>query len=214
MNFANLPWLLNEVYMLSKNKGRLEISKTGNKDLSTPDFLISYRKLSDNLRDESYKVINKLAGDNGIILHMCSALFSCQENARADIALKFISDLKSYDLQYRYKKMPSSNTSFTSKLFSFGRNQDDVHDVLVYISNTLWKDEGFRSKLPTQGLKYYILKPEIDAQDIVEKMYNGYILEHEYEEFSSFAVFDVSCFGNMGVFKKNISLEEIKQLLE
>ena len=199
--------------MLSKNKGRLEISKTGNRDLGTPDFLVSYRKMSDNLRDESYKVINKLVGNNGIILHMCSALFSCQENVRSDIAIKFISDLKSYDLHYRYKKMPSSNTSFTSKLFSFGRNQDDVHDVLVYIPNSLWQDEGFRRILPSQGLKYYILKDEIDALDIVDKMYNGYILDHEYEEFSSFAIFDVSCLGNMGVFKRNISLEEIKLLL-
>ncbi len=198
--------------MLPKNKGRLEISISSSKDKGAPDFFVNYTKLSDDLKHESYKLINKLVGDNDIILHVYSALFSCPENKRADIALKFISDIKSYGLQYRYRKTRPTETSFASKLFSFG-NKEDVHDTLVYIPNCIWQEEGFRNIIPIQGIRYYIIKPGIDAFDIIEKMYSGCIQEHEYGEFSSSSVFDLCCFGNMGVFIKDISLEEVRQLL-
>lgn len=198
--------------MVPKNKGRLEVSISNNKDVGSPDFLVNYSKMSGDLKQESFELINKLVGDNDIILHVYSGLFSCQQNKRAEIALKFISDIKSYDLQYRYRKTSPTSTSFVSKLFSFG-NQEDVHDILVYIPNRLWQDKGFRNIIPIQGIRYYIIKSGIDALDTIEKMYNGYIQEHEYGEFSSASVFDLCCFGNMGVFIKDLSLEEVRQLL-
>ncbi|AEE97878.1 hypothetical protein [Mahella australiensis] len=187
--------------------------------LETPRFSLSYGQAADadigNRRLISFNILSALkGGDHDVILEVDSSLLNAPRQHRADIALDFVRAVRSAGIDFRYDKN-AEKTSFFSQLFRIGDTGSSFrHRVLTYVPKGIWNSETFVNILPTQGIRYYIVPPNAQSSKLLDDMRQGYILDDEKLDIFDLIVFDCCIFGQMGIYTKHLSLDDIKGRLK
>lgn len=196
-----------------------EISLRKNKDnsnLSSAQFSLTYQqhKLKSDQKKQSYEIISALKGNQDVIIEMNSSLFSVH-NEKDSYVKKFINSIRELDLDYRYSKVPAkSSQSILSKLMGKGDNQH-AHEILTFVPHNIWSTEDFQKIIPLCGIRYYITKDtaeDIKGEELLDKM--SRMMDNEKLDYFKFTVFDGGQLGNMGINSKDLSINDIKQLLD
>jgi len=199
------------------SKSNLNIKLRENKSaggLNDPRYMITYQSKSSGGENSknSFEIISALKGSNDILLEFNSSLLMVTEGNRETCSTNFIKAIKAMNLIYKYRKSaPLGKKSIISQLFSGGNKE--AHELLVYIPNEVWEQEGFSSILPTGGLRYYITNGPSDGNKVLEDIFTGQLMEDEKIDFFKLIIFDSSSFGQMGIVSNHLGFDEIKQLL-
>lgn len=201
--------------MIPKNNSSLKLKENKSDwGLDTPRYMITYKvkSFAEEVRKNSFEIISALKGDNDVLIEFNSSLLMLNESDCEFCTANFIKAVKTMNLSYRYRKSaPIGKKSFISQLMN--RKNKDAHEILVYIPNELWKQEGFYSILPIGGLRYYIINGPSDGNKILEDVFNGQFMESEKIDFFNLIIFDCCSMGQMGIVSNHISFDEIKQTL-
>jgi hypothetical protein len=201
--------------MIKKNDINLKIKE--NKlasGLDSPRYMITYKVKApeEENRKNSFEIISALKGNNDVLIEFNSSLLILNASSSESCASNFMKAVKTMNLSYRYRKSaPLGKKSFLSQLLNGGSK--DAHEMLVYIPDELWKQEGFYSILPTGGLRYYISNGPTDENKILEDVFNGHLMGEEKIDFFNLVIFDCSAMGQMGIVSNHISFDELKETL-
>ncbi|MBZ4666217.1 hypothetical protein [Mahella sp.] len=204
--------------LTEQSKISIKENKQGT-SLEAPRFALSYGQAADvdieNRRLISFKILSALKGEsNDVILEIDSSLLNAPRQHRADIALDFVRAVRSAGIDFRYDKN-AERVSFFSQLFRIGDTGYSFHHrVLAYIPQSIWTSEGFINILPAEGVRYYITQPTVQSSKLLDDMHHGYILDDEKLDIFDLIVFDCCVFGQMGIYTKRLSLDDIKERLK
>jgi len=193
---------------------KLKVRENKNRSgMNSPQFTISFNPSSskDECKLDSYNLLSKLKGDNDLVLEVNSSLFNLPTSERESYATDILYALRDFDLDYRYRKVPSQSAqSFFAQLLGLNKNSFS-HEILAYIPDKKWHSENFYSILPFYGARYFITKGPADGSKTLDNM--SLMLDNEKFEYFRFSVFASSNLGYMGI-TGNITIDEIKALLE
>lgn len=198
------------------SKSNLNIRVKENKSswgLNMPRYMVSYKNNSieeENCKN-SYEIISSLKGNNDLFIEFNSSLLVNGEAKRELCTSNFIKAVKAMSLNFRYRKgAPTYKKSFFAQLLGGGNKE--AHEMLVYIPDDIWKQEGFNSILPS-GMRYYIINGPTDGNKLLEDIFNGQLMDDEKIDLFKLIIFDCSSFGQMGIVSNSMSIDEVKQLL-
>jgi|GEM_PF-496433 len=185
-----------------------------------PRFSLSYAPITRDvdiakLKKHSFAILSALKGnDKDAVIEIDSALLNVQKSQREDIALNFVRAVRTKQIEFRYDKTPEK-ASFFSQLFKANSSTPSFHHhILAYIDSDIWNSDDFFDMLPVEGVRYYITPPVEDKGKILDDLRQGYILEDEKLDAFELIIFDCCAFGQMGLYTKQLSLDEIKERLK
>ena len=198
--------------MLSGNKRiKLRENKTdGSLGFARYSITVGVPASEEQCRQTSFDILSALKQDSDAIMEINSSLFNMNKNERDEIALLLLEDLKDLGLHYRYRKVSSvASPSFFSMLL--GKKESQAHEFLVYIPDTVWQSENFKSLMPAYGARYYFLKESTDSGKVFDDMYR--MLDSEKLNYFRLIVFDSGMLGSMGINTNSMDVKDIKSLL-
>jgi len=199
--------------MIQNNNLKIKENKIG-WGLDSPRYMITYNVKSSEEENckNSFEIISALKGSNDVLIEFNSSLLMINGPKSESCTSNFIKAVKTMNLNYRYRKSaPLNKRSFFAQLLN--GSSKDAHEVLVYIPDEVWKQEGFYSILPTGGLRYYISNGPVEGNKILEDIFNGFMIGDEKLDFFNLVIFDCCSMGQMGVVSSHTSFDEVKQAL-
>ncbi|HHV98144.1 MAG TPA: hypothetical protein GXX36_00990 [Clostridiaceae bacterium] len=198
--------------MFMKNS---EIKLTKNKssrESNTPQFTLSYPILIEaKARNFAHKIISALKSDSDIVMEISSSMLIISPAERENYAMKFIDVAKNMNLDYIYRKVPSSEGNPLLALILGRKNTSFAHEILIRVPNDVWNSSDFISSLSTYGAKYYIIDKAPEGKEFLEDLQN--MTDEEKNNLAKMIIFDIGSHGAMGIFTKTATEEEIKKKL-
>jgi len=199
--------------MLKKNSEiKLTKNKNSNRGSNLPQYTLSYPILNEeNARNYAHKIISALKSDSGVVMEISSSMLLNAHSARENYAMKFLDIAKNMNLDYIYRKVPSSEGNPILSLILGKKNSSFAHEILIRIPNDIWNSSDFISSLSTYGAKYYIIDKVPEGKEFLEELYN--MTDDEKNNLAKMIIFDIGTHGAMGIFTKSMTEDEIKKKL-
>ncbi|HHU89856.1 MAG TPA: hypothetical protein GXZ22_02220 [Clostridiaceae bacterium] len=186
-------------------------SNTNKTDSNAPQYSLSYNadKRGADL-NASYEVLSLLKEDNDIVMEVDTSLIIGAKKNKEFIPEDFISEIRKLNLEYSYKRNESVKQDFFSMLFSLKKTREE-HVITVYVPDSVWKDEIFKSIIPDCGVRYYIKKKTDEPRKVLDNM--NTMTDNEKKDYFTFVIFDATMFNQMGISSNHYGYEDIKRIL-
>lgn len=198
--------------MFSKNPEiKLTRNKGSKRDSNIPHYTISYPGSSENSKNTAHKIISALKSDCEMVMEISSSMLTVPHAERESYAMKFLDMARNMDLDYTYRKMPSNESNPLLTLLLGKKNTSYNHEVLIRVPDEIWNSNDFISSLSVYGAKYYAIDKVPEGKEFLEKLQN--MTDDEKLDLAKIIVFDVGCYGTMGIFTNCMTEEEIKEKL-
>lgn len=196
---------------LDAKKLKIRENKTDG-SLNFARFALTYKvpETLDQSRQNSFEILSLLKCDKDVIIEINSSLFSVPENRREMIVMDFIDNIRSLGLEYRYRKVAATGSQSILTLL-FGKKNNQAHEVLVYVPHNVWVQESFKSALPLNGARYFVVNESLDAAKALEDM--DRMMDYEKIRFFPMVIFDAGMLGSMGINSQTLQMSDIKKLL-
>ena len=207
---------------MSKNdSANIKITERKIRDrLDEAGYSISFAVPKDieSARRFSYDIVLKLASGYDSIMQINSGYAAPNnKNFIKNLTVQEYADIfKSHGIAYRYRKVPSTNTSILDKLFS-GKTQKEAEELTAYIDFNTLSSEYFARILPLYGVRFFFAAEEMllgddpDRNKTIIRFMD--LLDNEKLNLIEMAVFCYVYFGQIGISSIKTDYETLKKLL-
>jgi len=191
---------------------KFKVNKVSN-NMDLPQYSVSYMSKNSKIDDRktSFELISALKEASDVVVEVNAALFTLTQSSGDEIAIRFLEDIRRMGFDYLYRKVPAPSRSFLSQLFGLGKKNEQTHEILVYIPDESWKKETLYSIIPAYGVKYYITKDNTQGRKAMDDL--NQLTDDEKLDAFKLIIFDVSCYGQMGISSRSLSADDIKRLI-
>lgn len=179
-------------------------------------FTIEYKpsKTTELIAPKSHRIISCLKKTNDLILEIDSALLTVPKNERLEKAVALIKAMETFNLVAKsHKSRIPQGLSLFEKLLS-NANDQEVLQALLYIPDAIWNLEDFKSRLPIDGARYYVLKDNVPGEHVMEQLFNGLMSSADMVAAFDLNIFDYGILGQMGIYAYGPDKDEIFRRLE
>ncbi len=199
--------------MFSKNPEiKLTRNKRSKRDFNIPHYTLSYRSVNnEDTKNTAHKIISALKSDCEIVMEISSSMLTVSYAERESYAMKFLDMARNMNLDFIYRKLPSSDANPLLSLLLGRKNTSYNHQILVRIPDETWNSNDFISSLSVYGAKYYVIDKVPEGKEFLEELQN--MTDEEKLDLAKIIVFDVGCYGTMGIFTNSMTEDEIKEKL-
>lgn len=188
---------------LKKNKGRT--------DENLPGYSLSYKTNALNPNPAGYAILSALAGNHDVVIELNTDMFRNMSGIGEDAAAKFLKDAISRHLAHSCKKVRSEQMQTFFGFPTGSKRKKEAQRIAAYIPNVVWREESFQSVLPVCGAVYYFADEPMDAEAIVNDIWN--MAEEEKASRFRMIVFNMAEFGQMGITTRSVGEEGLEGLL-
>lgn len=121
--------------------------------------------------------------------------------------------IRSLAIRHRHHIIPSSRRDMLLGFALNSSSKASAQVLIAYIPSALWKQQLFIRELPNCGVLYHITRHNaaIDP-DTVERLLNRWP-DTKAPDFSM-SIFDIACYGQMGITSYSVGNQELLRLLE
>lgn len=192
---------------------KLKITDNGRREgTNMPHFSLVYKADGEITKSNtSYKILSALKKGHDIVIEINTSLIIDTKKSIKFSPEEFLTKIRNLNLEYSYRKsQQQGKQDFFSSLFG-GKKNEECYEIIVYVPDTVWKDEAFKNILPTCGVKYYIADNSDDPRKVLDEM--NRLTDKEKVDNFNYIIFDISEFNQMGISSNHYVLDDIKKAL-
>jgi len=180
-------------------------------DHNLPRFSLSYRAKNNDPRHVSYDILTALSENSDIIIELNTDFFETNTNVSGQFFRQLENAVQSLGLTFNRKEFPSAQYYSILGFKIESKNKKQAQKIAVYVPGIIWTKESFRNYLPLCGARYYITGHPMDAEDIVNKIWemDGQEIKNTFK----LIVFDYTFYGQMGIETNLYCKEDFHRLL-
>src|SRR5690554_1495315 len=163
---------------------KVKIKQNNHKaNLDSAQYTLTFKSKD---KEANYRILSALVQEDDLLIEIDSSWFS---NNKKEIYFKEILQyIRTNDLDYNYNKI--TNNDIQSIFGNLYNKNTVVHKTIFYLPNNIWKSESFRSIIPINGARYYILNKNNDEKIL---KYMGKMMDNEILDYFKLIVYDPGC---------------------
>ena len=106
---------------------------------------------------------------------------------------------------------------FLGNIFSFKKiipfKNREAYDLIAYLPHENWADPEIVTSFPEYGVRYFICNSNLDPVKFIDGFMDGLIDEDEALDMFDLIIYDQCSLGQMGLYTKKITVDEISKLV-
>ncbi|NLM96882.1 MAG: hypothetical protein GX175_04620 [Halanaerobiaceae bacterium] len=198
---------------MKTNIKELKIKKASNKiNLETAQYSVSFKQIretAESSRDCIYEIISLLKDNNDLLIEMDSSLFFLPVKERETFIKNCINEFRTLNLEYRYSKFTSNNTSLLGLIL--GKREIERHHLLLYLPHETWLRDEFRSILPIHGIRFYVIPEPLKADELFFEFYR--MMDTDKLDYFPLIIFIPGAISHIGLNSKFFTIDDLKKKL-